>query len=154
MHSLISVVYVSCRTAVRPVTHRCAQLSAPIESLLHSLNHNRTIFFQACSSDILLVASYLSDATDAITLAVEDCGGTNDQCTKDIADIAEYLGNATSEISKAVTACAGPKTKVECEADIAEGSIDVAKAVKFLIQDAPFITGLVIAVDGGRSLNL
>ncbi len=31
---------------------------------------------------------------------------------------------------------------------------DVAKAVKFLIQDAPFITGLVIAVDGGRSLNL
>ena len=31
---------------------------------------------------------------------------------------------------------------------------DVAKAVKFLIQDSPFITGLVIAVDGGRSLNL
>lgn len=31
---------------------------------------------------------------------------------------------------------------------------DVAKAVKFLIQDAPFITGLVIAIDGGRSLNL
>ncbi len=31
---------------------------------------------------------------------------------------------------------------------------DVAKAVKFLIQDAPFITGQVIAVDGGRSLNL
>lgn len=31
---------------------------------------------------------------------------------------------------------------------------DVAKAVKFLIQDAPFITGQVIAVDGGRSINL
>jgi pteridine reductase len=31
---------------------------------------------------------------------------------------------------------------------------DVAKAVKFLIQDAPFITGQIIAVDGGRSLNL
>ena len=31
---------------------------------------------------------------------------------------------------------------------------DIAKAVKFLIQDAPFITGQVIAVDGGRSLNL
>ena len=31
---------------------------------------------------------------------------------------------------------------------------DVAKAVRFLIQDAPFITGQVIAVDGGRSLNL
>ncbi|MES2554238.1 MAG: pteridine reductase, partial [Pseudomonadota bacterium] len=29
---------------------------------------------------------------------------------------------------------------------------DVAKAVKFLIQDAPFITGQIIAVDGGRSL--
>jgi pteridine reductase len=31
---------------------------------------------------------------------------------------------------------------------------DVALAVRFLIQDAPFITGQVIAVDGGRSLNL
>jgi pteridine reductase len=31
---------------------------------------------------------------------------------------------------------------------------DVAKAVKFLIADAPFITGHVLAVDGGRSLNL
>jgi len=31
---------------------------------------------------------------------------------------------------------------------------DVAKAVKFLVVDAPFITGHVLAVDGGRSLNL
>lgn len=31
---------------------------------------------------------------------------------------------------------------------------DVAKAVRFLIEDAPFITGQVIAVDGGRSLSL
>ena len=36
---------------------------------------------------------------------------------------------------------------------IGEGN-DIAKAVRFLIQDAPFITGQVIAVDGGRSLNL
>lgn len=36
---------------------------------------------------------------------------------------------------------------------IGEGN-DVAKAVKFLIYDAPFITGHVLAVDGGRSLNL
>ncbi|HLD08950.1 MAG TPA: SDR family oxidoreductase, partial [Methylophilaceae bacterium] len=36
---------------------------------------------------------------------------------------------------------------------IGEGD-DVAKAVRFLIQDAPFITGQVIAIDGGRSLNL
>ena len=33
-------------------------------------------------------------------------------------------------------------------------SDDVARAVRFLIDDAPFITGQVIAVDGGRSLNL
>lgn len=32
--------------------------------------------------------------------------------------------------------------------------IDIAKAVRFLILDAPFITGQTIAVDGGRSLNL
>ncbi len=31
---------------------------------------------------------------------------------------------------------------------------DVARAVRFLIADAPFITGQVIAVDGGRSLSL
>jgi pteridine reductase len=31
---------------------------------------------------------------------------------------------------------------------------DIAKAVKFLVFDAPFITGHVLAVDGGRSLNL
>ena len=30
----------------------------------------------------------------------------------------------------------------------------VAKAVRFLIEDAPFITGQTIAVDGGRSINL
>jgi len=31
---------------------------------------------------------------------------------------------------------------------------DIAKAVAFLIQDAPYITGQIIAVDGGRSVNL
>lgn len=30
---------------------------------------------------------------------------------------------------------------------------DIAKTVVFLIQDAPYITGQVIAVDGGRSIN-
>jgi pteridine reductase len=31
---------------------------------------------------------------------------------------------------------------------------DVARAVRFLIDDAPFVTGQVIGVDGGRSINL
>ncbi|HTN93814.1 MAG TPA: pteridine reductase [Gallionella sp.] len=31
---------------------------------------------------------------------------------------------------------------------------DIARTVAFLIQDAPYITGQVIAVDGGRSVNL
>jgi pteridine reductase len=31
---------------------------------------------------------------------------------------------------------------------------DIAKTVAFLIHDAPYITGQVIAVDGGRSINL
>lgn len=31
---------------------------------------------------------------------------------------------------------------------------DIAKAVYFLIADAPFITGQIIVVDGGRSINL
>lgn len=31
---------------------------------------------------------------------------------------------------------------------------DIAKAVRFLIADAPYITGQIIAVDGGRSINL
>ncbi|WP_292822105.1 pteridine reductase [Methylophilus sp.] len=31
---------------------------------------------------------------------------------------------------------------------------DIAKAVKFLMYDAPFITGHVLAVDGGRNLSL
>lgn len=31
---------------------------------------------------------------------------------------------------------------------------DIAKTVKFLIADAPYITGQIIAVDGGRSINL
>jgi pteridine reductase len=31
---------------------------------------------------------------------------------------------------------------------------DIAKVVKFLIADAPYITGQVIAVDGGRSINI
>jgi pteridine reductase len=31
---------------------------------------------------------------------------------------------------------------------------DIAKAVQFLLQDAPYVTGQIIAVDGGRSINL
>lgn len=31
---------------------------------------------------------------------------------------------------------------------------DIAKAVQFLIADAPYISGQIIAVDGGRSINL
>lgn len=31
---------------------------------------------------------------------------------------------------------------------------DIAKAVKFLVCDAPFVTGHVLAVDGGRHLSL
>jgi len=31
---------------------------------------------------------------------------------------------------------------------------DIAKAVRFLVYDAPFVTGQLIAVDGGRSLNI
>ncbi len=31
---------------------------------------------------------------------------------------------------------------------------DIARTVKFLLSDAPYITGQVIAVDGGRSINL
>jgi pteridine reductase len=38
--------------------------------------------------------------------------------------------------------------KREGEAD------DIAKTVKFLIADAPYITGQIIAVDGGRSINI
>jgi len=31
---------------------------------------------------------------------------------------------------------------------------DIARTVKFLIADAPYVTGQVIAVDGGRSINI
>ena len=31
---------------------------------------------------------------------------------------------------------------------------DIARAVAFLIQDAPYVTGQIIAVDGGRSVNI
>ena len=31
---------------------------------------------------------------------------------------------------------------------------DIARTVLFLIADAPYITGQIIAVDGGRSVNL
>ena len=31
---------------------------------------------------------------------------------------------------------------------------DIARTVAFLIQDAPYITGQIIAVDGGRSVNI
>jgi pteridine reductase len=31
---------------------------------------------------------------------------------------------------------------------------DIARTVRFLIEDAPYVTGQVIAVDGGRSIHL
>lgn len=42
------------------------------------------------------------------------------------------------------------QTLLKCVGDAS----DIAKAVKFLVYDAPFVTGHVLAVDGGRSLNL
>ena len=36
-----------------------------------------------------------------------------------------------------------------------EGSPDdIARAVRFLIYDAPYVTGQILAVDGGRSVSL
>ena len=32
--------------------------------------------------------------------------------------------------------------------------LDIARTVKFLIADAPYVTGQIIAVDGGRSINI
>ena len=32
--------------------------------------------------------------------------------------------------------------------------IDIARTILFLIKDADYITGQIIAVDGGRSLNI
>ena len=32
--------------------------------------------------------------------------------------------------------------------------IDIAKTILFLVKDADYITGQIIAVDGGRSLNI
>ena len=34
------------------------------------------------------------------------------------------------------------------------GPSDIARAVEFLVLDAPYVTGQIIAVDGGRSLNI
>jgi pteridine reductase len=31
---------------------------------------------------------------------------------------------------------------------------DIAKAVRFLVEDAPYVTGQILAVDGGRSVHL
>jgi pteridine reductase len=31
--------------------------------------------------------------------------------------------------------------------------LDIAKAINFLINDAPYMTGQILSVDGGRSLN-
>jgi pteridine reductase len=30
---------------------------------------------------------------------------------------------------------------------------DIARTVQFLVSDAPYITGQIVAVDGGRSVN-
>jgi pteridine reductase len=30
---------------------------------------------------------------------------------------------------------------------------DIAKAILFLVQDAPYVTGQILAVDGGRSIG-
>jgi len=35
----------------------------------------------------------------------------------------------------------------------AGNSSDIARTVKFLACDAPYITGQILAVDGGRSIN-
>ncbi|MDX1810569.1 MAG: pteridine reductase [Gammaproteobacteria bacterium] len=33
-------------------------------------------------------------------------------------------------------------------------ALDIAKTVRFILQDAPYMTGQIIAIDGGRSLNV
>ncbi|MES1981040.1 MAG: pteridine reductase [Pseudomonadota bacterium] len=53
---------------------------------------------------------------------------------------------------------ADPETRAETIAHILlkrEGEPDdIARTVRFLLNDAPYITGQIVAVDGGRSINL
>jgi pteridine reductase len=48
----------------------------------------------------------------------------------------------------------GPEVRVNGVAPGAGEPADIAKAVRFLVEDAPYVTGQILAVDGGRSVHL
>jgi len=48
---------------------------------------------------------------------------------------------------------AARSSRIRCSSAKANRT-NIARTVAFLIQDAPYVTGQIVAVDGGRSINI
>ena len=68
-------------------------------------------------------------ASQEVSKAVTDCGGSGSACATDITGVAAALAQATSDISRAVDDCSSTP-KFKCVADVVEGSDEIAKAAE------------------------
>jgi hypothetical protein len=91
----------------------------------------------ACEEDVEVIVDYITEASDAITDAVVDCGtGNETACGDDIGAILDDLGKATIAITDAVIDCQEPGKTAKCTVDIVDATaaltqcgLDIARAV-------------------------
>jgi len=90
-----------------------------------------------CAEDLSDAVADIGQASEFITAAVTDCGGSNNTaCAKVLSNLAAELGKAGEAITKAVPAC--HKLSMSCLLDVAGATIDlgsVASDIKKAITD-------------------
>lgn len=79
-----------------------------------------------CAADISAAVTSLGQASQVVTQAVTDCGGTNNTaCAKDITAIVTALGQVSEVVEHAVTDCKGGVTSPNCLSDIKDVFTDL-----------------------------
>ena len=102
--------------------------SSNIADAIYECHTNTT----GCAQDISLAVTNLGYASESVTAAVKDCGGTNNTaCAKDLTDIAVALGKTGTDVTDAVDDC--KKFGFRCTADIAGAAVELGLITKDII---------------------
>ena len=102
--------------------------SSNIADAIYECHTNTT----GCAQDISLAVTNLGYASESVTAAIKDCGGSNNTaCAKDLTGIAVALGKTGTDVTDAVDDC--KKFGLRCTADIAGAAVELGLITKDII---------------------